>query len=134
MLPRHRKHISKNSSILEPQQNKLKKEVKNMNEQTLQAKQSVVKEIVEKAKNSSTIIVAEYRGLTVAQLQELRRALRKEDAELCVYKNSLVERAGEELLADFHLHLQRVEVVDTVDDEHIARCELRHRQHDAFHL
>ena len=68
-----------------------------MNEQTLQAKQSVVKEIVDKAKNSSTIIVAEYRGLTVAQLQELRRALRKEDAELCVYKNSLVERAGEEL-------------------------------------
>ena len=68
-----------------------------MNEQTLQAKQSVVKEIVEKAKNSSTIIVAEYRGLTVAQLQELRRALRKEDSELCVYKNSLVERAGDEL-------------------------------------
>ena len=68
-----------------------------MNEKTLEAKQSVVKEIVEKAKNSSTIIVAEYRGLTVAQLQELRRALRKEDAELCVYKNSLVERASAEL-------------------------------------
>ena len=73
-----------------------------MNEQTLQAKQSIVKEIVDKAKNSSTIIVAEYRGLTVAQLQELRRALKKEDSELCVYKNSLVERAGDELgYADF---------------------------------
>ena len=68
-----------------------------MNKQVLEAKQSVVKEIVDKAKNSSAIVVAEYRGLTVAQLQELRRALRKEDAELCVYKNSLVERASEEL-------------------------------------
>ena len=68
-----------------------------MNKEVLAAKQSVVKEIVDKAKNSSTIIVAEYRGLTVAQLQELRRALRKEESELCVYKNSLVERASEEL-------------------------------------
>ena len=68
-----------------------------MNKQVLEAKQSVVKEIATKAQNSSTIVVAEYRGLTVAQLQELRRALRKEDSELCVYKNSLVERAGAEL-------------------------------------
>ena len=68
-----------------------------MNKQVLEAKQSVVNEIVEKAKNSSTLVVAEYRGLTVAQLQELRRALAKEESELCVYKNSLVERAVKEL-------------------------------------
>ena len=68
-----------------------------MNKQVLEAKQSVVSEIVEKAKGSSTLVVAEYRGLTVAQLQELRRALAKEESELCVYKNSLVERAVKEL-------------------------------------
>ena len=68
-----------------------------MNKEVLEAKQSVVKEIVDKAKGSTTIVVAEYRGLTVAQIQELRRALRKEDSELCVYKNSLVERASDEL-------------------------------------
>ena len=68
-----------------------------MNKEVLQAKQSVVNEIVEKAKGSTTIVVAEYRGLTVAQLQELRRALHKEESELCVYKNSLVERAAGEL-------------------------------------
>ena len=60
-----------------------------MNKQVLEAKQNVVKEIVEKAKDSQTIIVAEYRGLTVAQLQELRRALHKEDAELCVHLRGL---------------------------------------------
>ena len=68
-----------------------------MNKEVLEAKQGVVKEIVEKAKGSTTIVVAEYRGLTVAQLQELRRALRNEESELCVYKNSLVERACDEL-------------------------------------
>ena len=68
-----------------------------MNQQVLEAKQGIVSEIVDKAKASSTIIVCEYRGLSVDKLQEIRRALRKEDAELCVYKNSLVERACAEL-------------------------------------
>lgn len=68
-----------------------------MNQQVLEAKQEVVKEIVEKVKASQSVTIAEYRGLTVAQIQELRRALRKEGAEMCVYKNSLVERAVNEL-------------------------------------
>ena len=68
-----------------------------MNQQVLEAKQNVVKEIVEKYKASATIVIAEYRGLTVAQLQEIRRALAKDNSELCVYKNSLVERAMDEL-------------------------------------
>lgn len=68
-----------------------------MNQEVLKAKQSVVKEIVEKAQASSSIVVMEYRGLTVSETQELRRALLKEDSEMCVYKNSLVERAVKEL-------------------------------------
>ena len=68
-----------------------------MNKDVLLAKQDTVKEIVEKAKGSSGIVVAEYRGLTVAQIQELRRALRAEGASMGVYKNSLVERASDEL-------------------------------------
>ena len=68
-----------------------------MNKDVLQAKQDAVKEIVEKAKASNAVIVAEYRGLTVAQTQELRRALRAENATMGVYKNSLVERASDEL-------------------------------------
>ena len=68
-----------------------------MNQAVLAAKSETVKEISEKAKKSQTIIVCEYRGLTVAQIQEVRRALRKEGAEMNVYKNSLVERAVKEL-------------------------------------
>ena len=68
-----------------------------MNKNVLEAKQQVVKEIVGKAQASNAIIVAEYRGLTVAQIQELRRALRAENSSMFVYKNSLVERAADEL-------------------------------------
>ena len=68
-----------------------------MNKDVLLAKQEAVKEIVSKAQASSGIVVAEYRGLTVAQIQELRRALRAEGATMGVYKNSLVERASDEL-------------------------------------
>ena len=68
-----------------------------MNQAVLQAKTETVKEISEKAKKSQTIVVCEYRGLTVAQIQEVRRALHKEKAEMNVYKNSLVERACDEL-------------------------------------
>lgn len=68
-----------------------------MNKDVLLAKQEAVKKIVSKAQASSGIVVAEYRGLTVAQIQELRRALRAEGATMGVYKNSLVERASDEL-------------------------------------
>ena len=68
-----------------------------MNKDVLLAKQEQVKEIVNKAQGSAALIVCEYRGLTVAQIQELRRALRQENATMAVYKNSLVERASEEL-------------------------------------
>ena len=68
-----------------------------MNKDVLLAKQETVSEIVSKAKESSGIVVAEYRGLTVDQIQTLRRALRAEGASMNVYKNSLVERASDEL-------------------------------------
>ena len=68
-----------------------------MNKEVLASKQATVQEIQEKAKACKSLTIAEYRGLTVAQLQEIRRALAKDNSELCVYKNSLVERAMDEL-------------------------------------
>ena len=45
-----------------------------------------------------------------------------------------IERGGEVLLAEFHLNLQSVEVVDTIDDKQIARSKLGHREYHALHL
>ncbi len=68
-----------------------------MNKNILESKQAVVNEITEAMKANNTLIVAEYRGLTVSEMSELRRTLAKDGARLTVYKNSLVERAAKDL-------------------------------------
>ena len=64
-----------------------------MNQTVLEGKKTVVSEIENKFKNSGSTVVAEYRGLSVAEVTELRRALRAEGVEMKVYKNTLVKRA-----------------------------------------
>ena len=68
-----------------------------MNQDVRKAKEAVVQDVVTRAKESQTVIIAEYRGLTVAQLQTLRRALREVNASTVVVKNSLFELAAKEL-------------------------------------
>lgn len=66
-----------------------------MNQTILEQKQQVVNEIAEKFNHSDSAVVVEYRGLTVAEVTELRRNLRAEGVEFKVYKNSLAVRAAE---------------------------------------
>ena len=56
-------------------------------------KVAAVEEITERFRGSSASVITEYRGLTVAQLAELRRALRG-SASYRVAKNTLVKRAA----------------------------------------
>ena len=58
-------------------------------------KVTAVAEIAEKFRGSSASVVTEYRGLTVAQLTALRRALGP-DVTYRVAKNTLVQRAAED--------------------------------------
>jgi len=60
------------------------------------AKESQVKEIVEKINASEALVVAEFAGLTVSETQELRSQLKEKGVELKVYKNRLVKLAMEE--------------------------------------
>ena len=62
----------------------------NMNQAVLSNKQALVAEITEKMKNSQSTVVCEYRGLSVAEVTELRRNLRAEDVDFKVYKNTMV--------------------------------------------
>lgn len=66
----------------------------------LEAKKNVVDEIVNKIKDSQSVILFTYQGLTVSELSSLRRELKKVDAEVCVYKNTLVKRALDDLKID----------------------------------
>ncbi|MBS3991409.1 MAG: 50S ribosomal protein L10 [Erysipelothrix sp.] len=66
-----------------------------MNQAVIDAKKVVVEEIQSKIATSSSTVVVEYRGLSVAQLTTLRRKLRAENIDFKVYKNSMSQRAAE---------------------------------------
>ena len=68
-----------------------------MNKDILAKKEADVNALAEKMEAASSVVLVEYRGLTVAEVTELRRALREEDVELKVYKNAIARRASEKL-------------------------------------
>ncbi|MBQ6586605.1 MAG: 50S ribosomal protein L10 [Coriobacteriales bacterium] len=55
-----------------------------------QAKVATVQQVKETLDKSAAIWVVDYSGLTVKQFEELRRELRKNDAEIKVVKNTLL--------------------------------------------
>lgn len=63
----------------------------------LEQKKQVVAEIVDKLKTSESVIIFQYQGLTVENLSDLRKELKNVDAEVKVYKNTLLKRAADEL-------------------------------------
>ncbi len=63
----------------------------------LETKKAVVSEITDKIKNSESVILFEYQGLTVAEVSKLRKKLREATGEVRVYKNTLLKRALDDL-------------------------------------
>ena len=59
----------------------------------LQEKQNVVAEVSAQVAQSQTIVVAEYRGIKVADITKLRAAAREQGVYLHVLKNTLARRA-----------------------------------------
>jgi large subunit ribosomal protein L10 len=59
-----------------------------------EAKQAAVAELRQQLQANPTLIVSEYRGLTVREIQEIRRALRKQDVTYRVIKNRLMKIAA----------------------------------------
>src|SRR5919202_6154232 len=60
-----------------------------------QDKERVVAELVERLRSSETLIVADYRGLTMPEIDALRGELLKHGARFSVVKNTLTRRAAE---------------------------------------
>lgn len=58
-------------------------------------KERVVAELVERLRTADTLIVADYRGLTHKELDNVRTELLKSGARLSVVKNTLTRRAAE---------------------------------------
>jgi large subunit ribosomal protein L10 len=70
------------------------KEVRLMpSEKILKHKKALVDELAQKLKNAKSIVLADYRGLTVDQDTKLRKELREADVEYKVIKNSIISFA-----------------------------------------
>lgn len=63
----------------------------------LENKKQVVEQITEKLKNAKSVVLVDYKGLTVAQDTEFRNEFRKAGCEYKVLKNTMVRRAFNEL-------------------------------------
>ena len=59
-------------------------------------KERVVAELVERLRASDTLIVADYRGLTMTEIDGVRTELLKHGARFSVVKNTLTKRAAEQ--------------------------------------
>lgn len=63
-------------------------------------KERVVAELAERLRSTETLIVADYRGLSVTEINDLRGQLLEHGARFRVVKNTLTRRAAEEAGAD----------------------------------
>ena len=68
-------------------------------------KERVVADLAERLRSTDTLIVADYRGLTMPQVDALRTELLTHGARFQVVKNTLTRRAAEEAGADHLLAL-----------------------------
>lgn len=68
-------------------------------------KEQIVAELTERLRSSETLLVADYRGLTMPQIDTLRSKLIESGATFTVVKNTLTRRAAEAAGADALLAL-----------------------------
>lgn len=75
-------------------------------EKILNEKKLVVSEIIDNIKNSESVILFQYQGLTVAEMSELRNQLKEVNSTVKIYKNTLLKRALDEINVDMNEFLE----------------------------
>jgi len=61
------------------------------------SKEKIVNELIEKLKNTKGLILTDYQGMNVPQINKLRNELKEQQVEFRVIKNTLIQKASEEL-------------------------------------
>lgn len=104
----------------------------------IEQKQQIVTEIADKLKASKTVVVVDYRGLTVAEVTELRKQLREAGVEFKVYKNSMSRRAAEAAeLADLNGSLTGPNAIAFSTEDVIAPAKILNdfaKKHEALEI
>ncbi|MGC6767432.1 50S ribosomal protein L10 [Enterococcus sp. LJL51] len=65
-----------------------------MSEAAIAKKAGLVDDVTEKFKAAASVVIVDYRGLTVEEVTNLRKQLRDADIEMKVIKNSILSRAA----------------------------------------
>jgi large subunit ribosomal protein L10 len=94
----------------------------------IEQKKVVVQEIADKLSRSKTTIVADYRGLNVKQMNELRRQLREAGVEMQVLKNTLTRRAAAQVgMEELNEHLTGPSAVAFSYEDVVAPAKVLHK-------
>jgi large subunit ribosomal protein L10 len=101
-------------------------------------KVALVSEIAEKLQNSKSTIIADYRGLTVAEVTELRKQLREAGVEFKVLKNTMTRRAAEQVnLGEINQYLTGPNAIAFSYDDVVAPAKILNsfaKEHKALEL
>lgn len=88
-------------------------------------KEAMVAALTEKVKSSQAILVADYRGMTVAEARELRTELKAVGADYQVTKNTLMIRAAEAAeLSELSQFLEGPSAIAFCEDEVVAPAKV----------
>ena len=94
------------------------KDVNNVaNAKIIEQKATVVSEIKDKFEKAKSVVLFDYRGLSVSEVTELRKKLRESGADYKVYKNTLTKRALDQLNIDMNEYLEGPSAVSFGTDE-----------------
>jgi len=61
------------------------------------SKKEILQDLIVKLKESKGVVLTDYQGMNVSQISSLRNELREKNVELKIVKNTLMEKASEEL-------------------------------------
>ncbi|GAH43326.1 unnamed protein product [marine sediment metagenome] len=89
------------------------------------SKKKIVEDLIEELKNSKGIILTDYKGMNVSQINSLRDELKEKKVIFKVVKNSLIERVSEELdIKDLIKDLVGCTAVAFSDEDGVAPAKL----------
>lgn len=104
----------------------------------MESKQNLVDEIATQLKESVSTVVVDYRGLTVAEMTELRKNLRDAGVEFKVYKNTMTRRAAEKAeLTELNEFLTGPNAVAFSNEDVIAPAKVLYnfaKEHEALEI
>ncbi|QKY71762.1 50S ribosomal protein L10 [Lentibacillus sp. CBA3610] len=108
------------------------------NSNIVEQKRQHVQDIADKFRNSQSTVLVDYRGLDVAEVNELRKQLREANIEFKVYKNTMTRRAVEAVeLGELSDTLVGPTAVAFSNDDVVAPAKILNnfaKEHDALEI